>query len=135
MHAQIEDLTLLPFCLFVPPCTSHLAHRFRELVVPCGCVTFEDRLPTMPTAPKKLPVKFSASPARAPVPLPAANFPAQLIQTRRRASMTQQALAGAAGVRANQMKRHEADRRIFRALLDGMIVKHQTKQMVGTLSS
>lgn len=27
------------------------------------------------------------------------------------------------------------DRRIIKALLDGMIVKHQTKQMVGNLSS
>jgi transcriptional regulator with XRE-family HTH domain len=152
-----------------------------------GCVTFEDRLPTMPTAPKKLPAKASATPAptQATAPLPAANFPARLIQTRRQASMTQQALADAAGVHVNQIKRYEAgaaqptlealvglaralhvsldqlvfdegergpsddlrlqfeavshmsddDRRIIKALLDGMIVKHQTKQMVGNLSS
>jgi transcriptional regulator with XRE-family HTH domain len=154
-----------------------------------GCVTFEDRLPTMSTAPKKLPAKSAASPTasstQAPAPLPAANFPARLIQTRRQASMTQQALADAAGVHVNQIKRYEAgaaqptlealvglaralhvsldqlvfdegergpsddlrlqfeavshmsddDRRIIKALLDGMIVKHQTKQMVGNLSS
>ena len=75
-----------------------------------GCVTFEDRLPTMPTAPKKLPAKASATPAptQATAPLPAANFPARLIQTRRQASMTQQALADAAGVHVNQIKRYEA---------------------------
>jgi transcriptional regulator with XRE-family HTH domain len=150
-----------------------------------GCVTFEDHRPTtMPTAPKKLPAKAIASPAQAPAPLPAANFPARLIQTRRQASMTQQALADAAGVHVNQIKRYEAgaaqptlealvglaralhvsldqlvfdegergpsddlrlhfeavshmsdeDRRVIKALLDGMIVKHQTKQMVGNLS-
>jgi transcriptional regulator with XRE-family HTH domain len=148
-----------------------------------GCITFEDRRPTMPTAPKKLLAKATASPA--PAPVPAANFPARLIQTRRLASMTQQALADAAGVHVNQIKRYEAgaaqptlealvglaralhvsldqlvfdegergpsddlrlqfeavshmsddDRRIIKALLDGMIVKHQTKQMVGNLSS
>lgn len=148
-----------------------------------GCVTFEDRRPTMPTAPKKLPSKAIAS--TPPTPLPAANFPARLIQTRRQASMTQQALADAAGVHVNQIKRYEAgaaqptlealvglaralhasldqlvfdegergpsddlrlqfeavshmsdeDRRVIKALLDGMIVKHQTKQMVGNLSS
>jgi transcriptional regulator with XRE-family HTH domain len=148
-----------------------------------GCVTFEERRPTMPTAPKKLRTKAPAAPA--PAPLPAANFPARLIQTRRQASMTQQALADAAGVHVNQIKRYEAgaaqptlealvglaralhvsldqlvfaegergpsddlrlqfeavshmsdeDRRIIKALLDGMIVKHQTKQMVGNLSS
>lgn len=150
-----------------------------------GCVTFEDCLPTMSTAPKKLPAKSATSPTQAPAPLPAANFPARLIQTRRQASMTQQALADAAGVHVNQIKRYEAgaaqptlealvglaralhvsldqlvfdegergpsddlrlqfeavshmsddDRRIIKALLDGMIVKHQTKQMVGNLSS
>ena len=152
-----------------------------------GCFTFEDRLPTLRTTPKKLPAKASASPdpAQAPAPLPAANFPARLIQTRRQASMTQQALADAAGVHVNQIRRYEAgaaqptlealvglaqalhvsldqlvfdegergpsddlrlqfeavshmsddDRRIIKALLDGMIVKHQTKQMVGNLSS
>jgi transcriptional regulator with XRE-family HTH domain len=150
-----------------------------------GCVSFELRLPAMPTAPKKLPAKAAASAPPAPAPLPAANFPARLIQTRRQASMTQQALADAAGVHVNQIKRYEAgaaqptlealvglaralhvsldqlvfdegergpsddlrlqfeavshmsdeDRRIIKALLDGMIVKHQTKQMVGNLSS
>ena len=148
-----------------------------------GCVSFEAHLPTMPTALKKPPAK-STAPA-APPPLSAANFPARLIQTRRLASMTQQALADAAGVHVNQIKRYEAgsaqptlealvglaralhvsldqlvfnegergpsddlrlqfeavshisdeDRRIIKALLDGMIVKHQTKQMVGNLSS
>ena len=29
----------------------------------------------------------------------------------------------------------DEDRRVIKALLDGMIVKHQTKQMVGNLSS
>lgn len=29
----------------------------------------------------------------------------------------------------------DEDRRIIKALLDGMIFKHQTKQMVGNLSS
>lgn len=151
-----------------------------------GCVTFEVRLPTMPAAPKKLPPKSPASAAKAaPVPQPVASFSARLIQTRRQASMTQQALADAAGVHVNQIKRYEAgaalptlealvglaralhvsldqlvfdegergpsddlrlqfeavshmsdeDRRIIKALLDGMIVKHQTKQMVGNLSS
>lgn len=139
-----------------------------------GCVIFEDRLPTMPAK------KSSATAAP-----PAANFPARLIQARRQASMTQQALADAAGVHVNQIKRYEAgaaqptlealvglaralhvsldqlvfdesergpsddlrlqfeavshmpdeDRRIVKALLDGMIVKYQTKQMVGNLSS
>lgn len=74
-----------------------------------GCVSFELRLPTMPTAPKKIPAIASAPPA--PAPLPAANFPARLIQTRRQASMTQQALADAAGVHVNQIKRYEAGRR------------------------
>jgi transcriptional regulator with XRE-family HTH domain len=151
-----------------------------------GCVTFEDRLPTMPTAPNKPPAKATAAPAPTPAQPPAAaNFPARLIQTRRQASMTQQALADAAGVHVNQIKRYEAgaaqptlealvglaralhvsldqlvfnegergpsddlrlqfeavghmshdDQRIIKALLDGMIVKHQTKQMVGNLSS
>jgi transcriptional regulator with XRE-family HTH domain len=139
-----------------------------------GCVIFEDRLPTMPT-------KKSTAPAAPPT----ANFPARLIQARRQASMTQQALADAAGVHVNQIKHYEAgaaqptlealvglaralhvsldqlvydesergpsddlrlqfeavshmpdeDRRIVKALLDGMIVKYQTKQMVGNLSS
>ena len=113
------------------------------------------------------------------------NFSARLIQFRRQASMTQQALADAAGVHVNQIKRYEAgnaqptlealvglaralhvsldqlvfdeaergpsdelrlqfeavshmpeeDRRIIKALLEGMIVKYQTKRMVGNLSS
>ena len=29
----------------------------------------------------------------------------------------------------------DEDRRVVKALLDGMIIKHQTKQMVGNLSS
>jgi len=150
-----------------------------------GCVSFELRMPAMPTASKKVPAKATAAARPAPVPLPAANFPARLIQTRRQASMTQQALADAAGVHVNQIERYEAgaaqptleallglaralhvsldqlvfdegergpsdglreqfeavghmsdeDRRIIKALFDGMIVKHQTKQMVGNLSS
>lgn len=144
-----------------------------------GCVSFEHRLPTMPTAHKK-----PAAPAAPPPPL-AANFPARLIQLRRQASMTQQALADAAGLHVNQIKRYEAgsaqptlealvglaralhasldqlvfeegergpsddlrlqfeavshmpedERRIVKALLEGMIVKYQTRQMVGSLSS
>ena len=150
-----------------------------------GCATLEDRLPTMSTALKTLPAKAIPSPARAPAPLPAAYFSARLIQTRRQASMTQQALADAAGLHVNQIKRYEAgaaqptlealvglaralhvsldqlvfderergpsddlrlqfeavshmsddDRRIIKALLDGMIVKHQTRRMVENLSS
>lgn len=119
-------------------------------------------------------------------PLPAApNFPIRLIQLRRQAAMTQPALAEAAGVHVNQIKRYEAghaqptlealvglaralhasldqlvfdesergpsddlrlqfeavshmtdeDRHVVKALLEGMIVKHQTKQMVSNLSS
>ena len=150
-----------------------------------GCVSFEDCLPTMPAAPKKPPVKSLAPVSPSPPPLPAANFPARLIQTPRLASMTQQALADAAGVHVNKIKRYEAgnaqpmlealvsltralhvsldqlvfnegergpsedlrlqfeaashmsdeDRRVNKALLDGMIIKHQTKQMVGNLSN
>jgi transcriptional regulator with XRE-family HTH domain len=145
-----------------------------------GCVIFESRSPTMPAAAKST----AAAPA-ASAPLPATHFPARLIQIRRQASMTQQALADAAGVHVNQIKRYEAgnaqptlealvglaralhvsldqlvfdeaergpsddlrlqfeavshmadeDRRIVKALLEGMIVKYQTKQMVGNLSS
>lgn len=135
------------------------------------------RLLVMPTA---------ANPSAAPEPAaPVARFAARLIQIRRQASMTQQALADIAGVHVNQIRRYEAgsaqptlealvglaralhvsldqlvfdegergpsddlrlqfeavshmsdeDRRIIKALLDGMIVKHQTKQMVGNLSS
>jgi transcriptional regulator with XRE-family HTH domain len=116
---------------------------------------------------------------------PVTRFAARLIQTRRQASMTQQALADAAGVHVNQVRRYEAgnaqptlealvglaralhvsldqlvfdeaergpsddlrlqfeavshmadeDQRIVKALLEGMIVKYQTKQMIGNLSS
>ena len=62
-----------------------------------GCVMFEDRLPTMPT--KK---------CTAPAAPPAANFPARLFQARRQASITQQALADAAKVHVNPIKRYEA---------------------------
>lgn len=114
-----------------------------------------------------------------------AHFSARLIQLRRQASMTQQALADAAGLHVNQIRRYEAasaqptlealvglaralhvsldelvfeegergpsddlrlqfeavshmpedERRIIKALLEGMIVKYQTRQMVGSLSS
>lgn len=139
----------------------------------------------MPAVPKKLPARSETSPAQAPSPLPAANFPARLIQTRRQTSITQQALSEAPRVHVNQTKRYEAgaaqptlealvglaralhanldrlmldegergpsddlrlqfeavsqmsdeDRRMIKPPLDGMIVKHQTKQMVGNLSS
>lgn len=115
----------------------------------------------------------------------AAQFPTRLIQIRRQTNMTQQALADAAGIHVNQIRRYEAgtaqptlealvglakalhvsldqlvfsdgergpsedlrlqfeavshmpddDQRIIKALLDGMIIKYQTKQMVGNLSS
>ncbi len=118
-------------------------------------------------------------------PIAAAHFPMRLIQIRRQANMTQQALAAAAKIHVNQIRRYEAgaaqptldalvglaralfvsldqlvfeegergpsddlrlqfeavshmpddDRRIIKALLDGMIMKYQTKQMVGNLSS
>jgi transcriptional regulator with XRE-family HTH domain len=118
-------------------------------------------------------------------PVAPSHFPAQLIQIRRHANMTQQALADAAKIHVNQIRRYEAgsaqptlealvglaralhvsldqlvfdegergptedlrlqfeavshmsddDQRIIKALLDGMIVKHQTKQMSGNLSS
>ena len=136
-----------------------------------GYVTASTHSPAMskPAAP------FTAAP----------NFPARLIQLRRQAAMTQQALAESAGVHVNQIKRYEAgnaqptlealvglaralhasldqlvfdesergpsddlrlqfeavshmpdeDRRVVKALLEGMIVKHQAKQMVGSLSS
>jgi len=134
----------------------------------------------MPAAAKSI-----AAPAAASAPPLASHFPVRLIQIRRQASMTQQALADAAGVHVNQIKRYEAgnaqptlealvglaralhvsldqlvfdeaergpsddlrlqfeavshmadeDRRIVKALLDGMIVKYQTKQMVGNFSS
>jgi transcriptional regulator with XRE-family HTH domain len=127
----------------------------------------------------------AAASAPAATPLSAARFPARLIQIRRQTSMTQQALAAAAGVHVNQIRRYEAgsaqptlealvglaralhvsldalvfdegergpsedlrlqfeavshmpeeDRRIVKALLEGMIMKYQTKQMVGNLSS
>jgi transcriptional regulator with XRE-family HTH domain len=115
----------------------------------------------------------------------ATQFSARLIQIRRQTNMTQQALADAARVHVNQIRRYEAgsaqptlealvglakalhvsldalvfedgergpsedlrlqfeavshmpddDRRIVKALLDGMIIKYQTKQLVGNLSS
>ena len=118
-------------------------------------------------------------------PIAAAHFSMRLIQIRRQANMTQQALADAAKIHVNQIRRYEAgaaqptldalvglaralyvsldqlvfeegergpsddlrlqfeavshmpddDRRIIKALLDGMIMKYQTKQMVGNLSS
>jgi transcriptional regulator with XRE-family HTH domain len=127
-----------------------------------------------------MPAAASATPAA-----PATRFPARLIQIRRQSSMTQQALADAAGVHVNQIRRYEAgsaqptlealvglaralhvsldqlvfdegergpsedlrlqfeavshmpdeERRIVKALLDGMIVKYQTRQMVSNLSS
>ena len=136
-----------------------------------GCVTFSSYPPAMPKPAALLPA--------------APSFPARLIQLRRQAAMTQQALAESAGVHVNQIKRYEAghaqptlealvglaralhagldqlvfdesergpsddlrlqfeavshmsdeDRRVVKALLEGMIVKHQAKQMVGNLSS
>lgn len=128
------------------------------------------------------PMSTESTPA---VPLLAAHFSARLIQLRRQSSMTQQALADAAGVHVNQIRRYEAasaqptlealvglaralhvsldelvfeegergpsddlrlqfeavshmpedERRIVKALLEGMIIKYQTRQMVGNLSS
>ena len=46
--------------------------------------------------------------------------------------LTPQALARALHVSLDQLVFDE-DRRVIKALLDGMIVKHQTKQMVGNL--
>jgi transcriptional regulator with XRE-family HTH domain len=136
-----------------------------------GCVTFPNDLPTMPKPAALLPA--------------APSFPTRLIQLRSQAAMTQQALADAAGVHVNQIKRYESgnaqptlealvglaralhasldqlvfdesergpsddlrlqfeavshmsdeDRRVVKALLEGMIVKHQAKLMVGSLSS
>ncbi|WP_415840561.1 helix-turn-helix domain-containing protein [Roseateles saccharophilus] len=138
-------------------------------------------MPAMPAAAKST----AALAAAAGAPPPTTHFPARLIQIRRQALMTQQALADAAGVHVNQIKRYEAgnaqptlealvglaralhvsldqlvfgetergpsddlrlqfeavshmadeDRRIVKALLEGMIVKYQTKEMVGNLSS
>jgi len=89
-------------------------------------------------------------------------FQTRLIQYRKAQNLTQQALADAIGMHVNQIKRYEAgtaqpnldalvrlakvlhvsldalvfdesERSIIKALLDGMIVKYQTQQIVGNL--
>jgi hypothetical protein len=90
-------------------------------------------------------------------PVAASHFPALLIQIRRHTKTTQQALADAAKIHVSldQLMFDEGERgpsedlrlqfeavnhmsdddqRIIKALLDGMIVKHQTKRMIGDLS-
>ncbi len=113
------------------------------------------------------------------------HFHARLIQLRKAADMTQNALSDAASIHVNQIRRYEAgtaqptldalirlakalhvtldylvfddadrgpddelklqfeavrqlpneDRKVIKAMLDGMIVKHRTKQLVGELRS